>query len=104
MPDRSSQRRDRLAAIGVGGKGQVPSAFDLGALPCAALVQEPRDQERLENQRANRGQNRDLVFIPQASGDETARRCQAATDSRGCPTAATRANRTSVDPPIVAVL
>ena len=66
MPYRSSQRRDRLAAIGVGGESQVPPAFDLGALPCAALVQEQRDQERLEDQRANRGQNRELVFIPQA--------------------------------------
>ena len=66
MSYRSSQRRDRLAAIGVGGESQVPAAVDLGALPCAALVQEPRDQERLENQHANRGQNCELVFIPQA--------------------------------------
>ena len=48
MRNRAGQRRHRLAATGVGGERQVPPAVDLGPLPCAALVQEPDDQERLD--------------------------------------------------------
>ena len=53
MGNRARQRRHRLAATGVGGERQVPPALDLGPLPCAALVQEPDDQERLDDQHAD---------------------------------------------------
>ena len=66
MSDRRRQRRDRLASIGVGGESQVAAAVDLGALPCAALVQEGSDQQRLEHQHADRGQHGVPVFVPQA--------------------------------------
>ena len=68
MSYRGGQRRHRLAATGVGGESQVSPALDLGAPPCAALVQEPDDQERLEIQRADRAENRVLVLAPQARG------------------------------------
>ena len=68
MGNRAGQRRHRLAATGVGGERQVPPAVDLGPLPCAALVQEPDDQERLEGQRADRAQHREPVFA--ATGSE----------------------------------
>ena len=41
---------------------------------------------------------------PTGSGGDTARRCPAATGSRGCPIAAARANRISVDPAVAAAL
>ena len=66
MCDRAGQRRHRRAATGVSGECQVPPAVDLGPLPCAALEQEPDDQERLDGQCAGGGQNRDPVFAPQA--------------------------------------
>ena len=66
MQNRVRERRHGLAAIGVGGERQVPAAVDLGALPCAALEQEPDDQERLDDQCAGRAQNRAPVFAPQA--------------------------------------
>ena len=66
VSDRRSQRRDRLASIGVGGQSQVLAAVDLGAPPCAALVQEGSDQQRLKQQHADGGQHCALVFVPQA--------------------------------------
>ena len=102
MGNRARQRRHRLAAIGVGGERQVPPAVDLGPLPCAALVQEPDDQERLDDQRADRAEHREPVFLPQARTRDSARRCPAATGSRRCPTAATRASRMSADLAIAA--
>jgi hypothetical protein len=65
MGNRAGQRRHRLATTGVGGKRQVPPAVDLGPLPCAALVQEPDNQERLDDHRAGRAQHRGPVFAPQ---------------------------------------
>ena len=53
VSNRARQRRHRFPAVGVGGERQVPPAFHLGPLPCAALVQEPDDQERLD-ERARR--------------------------------------------------
>ena len=97
MCNRAGQRRHRLAATGVGGERQVPPAVDLGPLPCAALVQEPDDQERLDGQHADRAQHRAPVFAATGSDRDSARRCPAATGSRGCPTAAARASRISVD-------
>ena len=66
MGDRAGQRRHRLAAIGVGGERQVPPALHLGPLPCAALVQEPDNQERLDGQHADGAEHRAPVFLPQA--------------------------------------
>ena len=66
MSNRARQRRHRLAATRVGGKGQVPPALDLGPLPCAALVQEPGNQERLDDERGQHGQDGEPVFPPQA--------------------------------------
>ena len=100
--NRAGQRRHRLAATGVGGERQVPPALDLGPLPCAALVQESDNQQRLDGQRADRAQHRDPVFAPQARSRDSARRCPAAAGSRGCPTAAARASRISVDLAVVA--
>ena len=97
MGNRAGQRRHRLAATGVGGERQVPPAVDLGPLPCAALVQEPDDQERLDDQRADRAQHRAPVFAATGSDRDSARRCRPATDSRGCPIAAARASRISAD-------
>ncbi len=96
--DRARQRRHRLAAAGVGGERQVPPALDLGPLPCAALVQEPDDQQRLDDQRAGGAQHRAPVFAATGSERDSARRCRAATGSRRCPTAAARASRRSVGP------
>ena len=102
MSNRAGQRRHRLAATGVGGERQVPPALDLGPLPCAALVQEPDDQERLDGQRADGAQHRAPVFAATGSERDSARRCPAATGSRECPIAATRASRRSVDRALVA--
>ena len=44
---------------------QVPSAVDLGPPPGAALVQEPDNQKRLDDQRAGRAENCEPVFFPQ---------------------------------------
>ena len=66
MRDRAGQRRHRLTAAGVGGERQVPSAVQLGPLPCAALVQEADNQKRLDGQRASRDEHRAPVFLPQA--------------------------------------
>ena len=96
MGDRARQRRHRLAATGVGGERQVPAAVDLGPLPCAALVQEPDDQQRLDGQHADGAQHRAPVFAATGSERDSARRCPAATGSRGCPTAVARASRMSV--------
>ena len=103
MGNRARQRRHRLAATGVGGERQVPPALDLGPSACAALVQEPDDQERLDGQHADGAQHRAPVFAATGSERDSARRCPAATGSRECPTAATRASRISVDPAVVAV-
>ena len=97
MCNRAGQRRHRLAAAGVGGERQVPPAVDLGPLPCAALIQEPDDQERLDGQHADGAQHRAPVFAATGSERDSARRCPAATGSRGCPTAVARASRRSVD-------
>ena len=104
MCDRAGQRRHRRAATGVSGECQVPPAVDLGPLPCAALEQQPDNQERLDGQRAGGAQNRDPVFAPQARSFDSAPRCRAANDSRGCPTAAARASRISVGRAVAAVL
>ena len=98
MQNRVSQRRHRLAAAGVSGERQVPPAVDLGPLPGAALEQQPDDQERLDDQCAGRAQNRGPVFAATGWDFDSAPRCPAATDSRGCPTAAARASRISVGP------
>ena len=66
MPNRTRQRRHRLAATRVSGEGQVPPAVDLGPLPCAALEQEPDNQERLDDERGQHAQYGEAVFPPQA--------------------------------------
>ena len=103
MCNRACQRRHRLTPTGVRGERQVPPAVDLGTLPRAALVQEPDNQERLDEQRAHCAENREPVFAATGSELDSARRCPPATGSRGCPTAVTRASRISVDLAVVAV-
>ena len=66
MCHRAGQRRHRLAAAGIGGECQVPPAVDLGPPPCAALEQQPDNQQRLDHQCAGGAQNRGPVFAPQA--------------------------------------
>ena len=95
--DRRRERRHRLAAAGVSGERQVPPALDLGPLACAALVEEPDDQEELDGQHAGCAQHRALGMRSTGSGRDSARRCRAVTGSRGFPTAAIRANRISAD-------
>ena len=102
MGNRARQRRHRQATTGVGGERQVPPALDLGPAACAALIQEPDDQERLDGQYADGAEHRAPVCVATGSERDSARRCPAATGSRGCPTAVARASRISVDRAVAA--
>ena len=84
MGNRAGQRRHRLATTGVGGERQVPPALDLGPSACAALIQEPDDQERLDGQQGHCTDDVTTVAIPDAwlakhddTGDRQQRRIDA---------------------------
>jgi len=66
MRDRICQRRHRLTAVGISGERQIPSAVQLGPLPCAPLIEEADNEKRLDGQRAGRAEYRVSVFLPQA--------------------------------------
>src|SRR3954463_45206 len=66
MSNRAGQRGHRLAPTDVRGERQVLPAVALGTLPCAPLVEEPGDQERLDRQQADGAQHSAPVCAPQA--------------------------------------
>ena len=91
MCNRAGQRRHRGPATDVSRECQVPPAVDLGSLPRATLEQQPDNQQRLDGQYAGRAPEPWPCIRATGSDLDSSRRCRAATDSRGCPTAAARA-------------
>ena len=65
MRNRAGQRRHGDPATGIGGERQILSTLDFGAQPCAALEQQPDDQQCLNRNRSGADHDHGPVFAPE---------------------------------------